>query len=286
MCLMVMVTTGAAHAAAPAPENPQSGSTGLQGKISAPPPTSGATISLPRAGQTFDKLPVTVSGICPNGLLVKLFKNNVFAGSVQCKSGSFSLLIDLFNGRNDLVARVYDELDQPGPDSNTVTVNFDSTKSLDLNRVSLTSNFAKRGASPGQVLTWPITLSGGTGPYALSIDWGDGKTPDLKSVPFPGSIDIQHVYENPGVYNIIVKATDKNGATAYLQLVGVGNGPLSQDTGSTGSSNDKSTTVTKTRILWEPAAILMPMVFTTFWLGKKHQMKVLRRRIEEGQRPF
>ncbi len=59
-----------------------------------------------------------MSGICPGDLLVKIFKNNVFAGSVQCKNGSYSIVIDLFSGQNELVARVYDALDQPGPDSN------------------------------------------------------------------------------------------------------------------------------------------------------------------------
>lgn len=268
-------------------QNPQSGSTGLQGKISAPPPTAAATISIPRTGQSFTTLPVTVSGLCQTGLLVKLFKNNVFAGSVQCTNNSFSLLIDLFNGQNDLVARVYDTLDQAGPDSNTVTVNFSDNTAINLNRVSLTSNFAKRGANPGQTLTWPIILSGGTGPYAVSIDWGDGKTPDLKSLEFPGPFDIQHKYDNPGVYNIIVKATDKNGSVAFLQLVGVGNGALTQDSQqSSGSNNTATTTVTKTQILWQPAAAFIPFILLTFWLGKKHELKVLRRRIEEGQRPF
>lgn len=277
------------YAAAPMPENPQSGSTGLQGKISSPPPTSGATISLPRDGSSFTTLPVTVSGICPNDLLVKVFKNNVFAGSVQCKGGSFSILIDLFNGRNELTAKVYDALDQAGPDTNTVVVNYNDNKAVEVSRVTLTSNYAKRGANPGQVLTWPIVLAGGTSPYAISVDWGDGKSADLISQSFPGIFDIKHTYESPGVYNIIVKATDKNGGVAYLQLVGVGNGPLSQETGSSSGSGNKSAdgpTQTKTRILWEPAAIMLPIMLSTFWLGKKHELKVLRRKIEMGERPF
>lgn len=275
-------------AAVHAVENPQSGSTGLQGKISAPPPSTGATISLPRDGQSFSTLPVTVSGICPGDLLVKLFKNNVFAGSAQCKNGSFSIPIDLFGGRNELVARVYDALDQAGPDSNVVGVTFNDSTSVALNRVSLTSNYAKRGANTGVKLQWPITLSGGAGPYAISVDWGDGTPAELKSQEFPGIFTIEHAYESPGVYNIIVKATDKNGATAYLQLVGVGNGPLTQDdqTSNSTSKDGNSSTITKTRILWEPAAILMPLVMLTFWLGKKHELKTLKRKIEQGQRPF
>lgn len=268
-------------------QSTQSGSTGIQGKISAPPPTTGATISTPRDGQSVGASLITVSGICPKGLLVKLFKNNVFAGSVECTNGSFSIQVDVFNGQNQLIARVYDALDQAGPESNTVTVTYSTSIAAQVSRVSLTSNYAKRGANPGQVLSWPIILSGGQGPYAVSIDWGDGKAADLKSVQFAGAFDITHTYDNPGVYNMIVKATDKTGSVAYLQLVGVGNGPLSQDTGQgTTGTNASSSVVTKTKILWEPAALIMPFVIFTFWLGKKHELKVIRRKIEEGERPF
>lgn len=265
----------------------EQGSVGMEGRISAPPPTQAASISIPRSGQAFTTLPVTVSGICPKDLLVKMFKNNVFAGSVQCTNGSYSLIIDLFDGQNDLVARVYDALDQAGPDSNTVTVSYNTDQPGFKSRVSLTSPIAKKGANPGQVLTWPITLSDGEGPYAVSVDWGDGKTPDLISRTFPGDFNIQHTYDKPGVYNILIKATDKNSGVAYLQLVGVANGALSQDSG-TGSTNNNNSggTQTKVKILWQPAALLIPFIISTFWLGKKYQMHVLRQKIERGDRPF
>lgn len=289
-CMAVGLGSGVLFAAAPPAVNPQSGSTGLQGTISQPPPTTAASISLPRDGQNFTDLPVTVSGICPDGLLVKLFKNNVFAGSVQCSNGSFSLQIDLFNGRNELVARVYDALDQAGPDSNTVGVTYTNNQSGTASRVSLTSVYAKRGANPGQALTWPIVIAGGEGPYALSIDWGDGKPLDLKSQQFPGTVDLQHTYDSPGVYNIVIKVTDKNGNVAFLQLVGVGNGPLSQETGSqsgtAGGNGSSPVATTKTKILWEPAAALIPLILATFWLGRRHELKTIRRKIEQGTRPF
>ncbi len=289
--LMAVVVFGAlsaqiASAAAPLPENPQSGSTGVQGKISSPPPSVGATISLPRSGQSFTTLPVTVTGICPKDLLVKVFKNNVFSGSVQCTNGSYSIQIDLFSGQNEIVARVYDALDQAGPDSNVVTVSFDDGKAGTASRVSLTSNYAKRGANPGSPLIWPIILSGGIGPYALSIDWGDGKAPDLQSQSFPGNIDIKHTYDSPGVYNIVIKATDSKGGVAYLQLVGIANGPLSQDSASSGKGTDTNTSTTKTKILWQPAAVIFPMIGAGFWLGKRHELHSLRKKIERGDRPF
>ena len=273
------------------------GAVGLEGTISTPPPSTGATISLPRDGATFDTLPVTVSGICTSGLLVKLFKNNVFAGSAQCNNGSFSIQVDLFTGRNELVARVYDALDQAGPDSGTVAVNFAESAPVIGTRPSLTSVYAKKGANPGETISWPIVLSGGEGPYAVSIDWGDGKAPELFSQVFAGTFDIKHAYDNPGVYNVIIKVADKNGVVAYLQLVGVANGALSQDNSVTGNaSNGKVTGATgstassltnpKVKILWQPAAIVVPFLASTFWLGRKYQLLMLRKKIESGEHPF
>lgn len=278
--LLSLLIVGTAQAAT------EQGSVGLEGRISSPPPTQAATISIPRSGQSFNTLPVTVSGICPNGVLVKLFKNNVFAGSAQCNNGSFSLIIDLFDGQNELVARVYDALDQAGPDSNVVAVSFNADKPSFVSRVSLSSAIAKKGANPGQTLVWPISVSDGEGPYAISVDWGDGKTPDLISRQFPGNFDIQHVYDNSGVYNIIIKATDKNGGVAYLQLVGVANGALSQENDTSKKDDTAATVETKEKILWWPAAVFIPFIMSTFWLGKRHELHVLKKKIEQGDRPF
>jgi hypothetical protein len=285
---------GASPTSAQTSDPEQSGSVGLSGTISSPPPEVGATISNPTNGQSFTEVPVPVRGACPTGLLVKLFKNNVFAGSVQCENGSYELNIDLFTGENELIARVYDDLDQPGPDSNIVTVNFVDNRAGAGSRVSVTSNFAKRGANPGQTLTWPITISGGSGPYAFSVDWGDGSSPDLFSEEFPGNLTISHIYDQAGIYNIVIRVSDSNGSVAFLQLVGVANGPLSQ-VGPDGqplseAGQDDGITFfasgSNTVLIWWPATLTIPFVITTFWLGKKHMVRVMKKRIEHGEHPF
>ena len=264
----------------------KSDSIGLTGKISAPPPTVAPTISFPTNNQVFKEVPVKVTGICTTDLLVKIFKNNVFGGSVQCVNGSYSLLLDLFSGQNGLVARVYDSIDQPGPDSNTVQVSFNDTKAGAGSRVSITSNYAKRGANPNTVLVWPVIISGGTGPYAVSVDWGDDSEADLSSQAFPGSFDIKHIYKSAGIYNTIVKVVDRDGIGAFLQIVGVGNGPLSQT--NIGSSDPGSQPVSgvRTKIVWQPASVIIPFIFSTFWLGKKYELHMLRKKITRGERPF
>jgi len=269
-----------AQAAAGTPAFPPeqaSGSIGLQGEISTAPPSRGATIATPGNGAVFTAVPITVTGLCPTGLLVKVFANNVFVGSVYCTSGSYSIPVDLFSGQDVLVARVYDALDQAGPDSNAVTVTFNDAQFLQFGtHVELTSIYAERGAAPDTELDWPITLSGGNGPYALSIDWGDGSPTTLLSQPNQGDITIQHVYKTAGIYKVIVKATDKNGGEAFLQLVAVA-------TGATQSNNKAGTgsTVVETKVLWWPAVAMVPLIFAAFWVGRRHELYTLRKQLEQ-----
>jgi hypothetical protein len=257
----------------------KSGSVGLQGVIPSPPPSRGATIINPGNGAVFTSLPITVNGICPTGLLVKIFSNNVFVGSTMCSGGSYSLQVDLFSGQNDLVARVYDALDQAGPDSNKVTVTFRDAQFLQLGpKLTLTSTYAQRGAAPNSQLDWPILLDGGTGPYALSVDWGDGTPPDLISVTSAGTINIKHTYKVAGIYKIVVKATDKNGNKAFLQLVGQATGAIQNQS----KSNNGGNLIIKRELLWWPALEMLPFVLAAFWLGGRHAVQAKQKRIQDA----
>jgi len=266
---------------APPAQNPQQGSVGLQGEIKGNPPTTAAVITVPGNGQTFTTSPITVAGICPKNLLVEIYKNIVFTGSVVCTNGSFSLQVDLFDGKNDLIARVYDSLNQAGPDSATVSVTFNTNKPTVGPRITITTAYAKRGAKPGDVLTYPIAISGGLGPYAISVDWGDKTTADLQSKPFAGDLDLEHTYKQAGVYNVIIKATDANGNTAFLQVVGIGNGPIQQSNNSSGT-----TVITNTKVIWWPLLIALVMIVSAFWLGKRQQIEEIRARLRAGKKPF
>lgn len=285
--LLLASAVGHVHGQIGSPDPEQSGTTGLQGTIPSPPPTTAATISTPTSGRTFDTTPITVSGLCTTGLLVKVFSNNIFVGSVQCERGSYSIQIDLFSGDNELVARVYDDLDQAGPDSNKVTVTFrDSQFAAFGQRISLTSNLAKLGAPVGSELSWPIILSGGTGPYAISVDWGDGSAATLISQPFAGTFNITHVYKSAGIYRVVVKATDSTGATAFLQLVGVGSGDVTQsDTGSTAASNSEGG-ATKTVYVWWPLLLMVPVILATFWVGRHYEVTAIHKQIEKQSRMY
>ena len=276
-------------------QNPQSGAAGLSGTVPVDPPTQGATITLPANGQVFTASQTDVTGICPQGLLVKLFKNDVFAGSATCDTGSFTITAELFSGQNVLVARVYDALDQPGPDSNKPVVTFDDGSGTGeaIDRLLLTSNFAKRGANPGATLSWPITLTGGTGPYAISVDWGDGEH-TLLSQDLAGDFTPTHVYELAGTYRIAVQATDANNLTAFLQLVGVANGAVQDNplarTDTSGSNGDAATiqpsSTTNFKLIIWPLYVMIALIITTFWIGRRYEVKKLKKKLASQQTLF
>jgi hypothetical protein len=260
----------------------QSGSVGVQGTIPGAPPSQAPTISVPSNGQTLNTLPAKVSGLCQNGLLVEIFDNNVFIGSVECSSGSYSLQVSLFSGRNDLIARDYDALNQASPDSNTVSVTFSNGFVGNGPQVLLTTQYAKRGADPGNILTWPLSISGGSVPYAVSVDWGDKTAFELLSLGKPGDFSANHTYNAAGSYNVTVRASDANGNTAFLQLVGIGNGAIQQTTKAAVNQNIKIERI----VLWWPFMLLVALTITAFWLGKKHQLDTIRGRLRRGERPF
>lgn len=263
----------------------QPGSVGIEGRIPSNPPTQAPTITIPSNGQSFSSLPITVAGRCTTGLLVEIFKNNVFAGSVVCTNGSYSLKIDLFSGRNDLIARAYDDLNQASPDSPTVSVTFNDGLPNTGPRVSLTSVYAKRGANPNANLNWPLTLSGGAGPYAVSVDWGDKTSPDLFSRQAAGDFDIQHTCGQSGIYNVTVKVTDTNGSTAFLQVVAICNGSIQQSATPSGAGNTTSKS-TLGWVFWAVVGLFIPILLSSFWLGKQHQLQTIRDRLRHGERPL
>lgn len=268
--------------------NPSDQGIGMEGRITQPPPTEAPTISIPGNGQVFTEIPVTVGGLCKDGLLVKITKNNVFAGAVMCDGGSYTLQIDLFPGPNELVAIQYDDLDQPGPESNKVNVTF----SIDVpvipgspnqvsQRILLTSNHARRGVDPGKELLWPFTISSGRGPYAVKVNWGDGKE-DLSTQAVAGTFDTKHTYDKPGIYRVTVKATDADGNSAFMQVIAVVNG----DIANAAANLDKAPTAVKTKVLWQPALIMFPLLLSSFWLGKRYQLRRIRYRMKHRIAPI
>jgi hypothetical protein len=258
---------------------PEAGSVSVTGTLVKPPPRVAATIAAPANGQHFSISPITVSGSCPQNTLVEIYKNDIFAGSGPCEdNGTYRIEVDLLFGQNTLVARVYDALNQAGPDSNSVTVSYDALPSqsaalsfLNFNarQLLLNTDAVYRGVFPDQELNVPISILGGTAPYALNVEWGDSSN---KVIPRGDNLafNATHTYRKAGTYQISLQATDSQGGVAFLTVAAIVNG---QPAAIASVSNTK-TPVNKLLVLWPMYAATATIVFS-FWLGERREKRVL-----------
>lgn len=275
------LTTYTVYAATPY-DGPESSSVGLTGTMPGKPPTIAATINTPTDGQHFSTVPINISGTCPTNTLVEVFKNDIFAGSTPCSNvGLYSLESDLLYGKNTLIARVYDSLNQAGPDSNAVVVYYDALPaqagpitSLDLggSQLIINTDAVYRGTFPGQTLTTHTSVLGGTPSYAVNVQWGDSTNtvvPRNDNVSFT----TDHVYNRAGTYQASIQATDAKGRVAFLSFASIVNGQGNLD--STGKIS--STTVNNLLVLW-PLYASSVAVVASFFIGEKREKRVLKLR--------
>lgn len=257
---------------------PEAGSVGLTGSVPAKPPQEAATISSPINNQHFTTSPITVSGTCPNSTLVEIYKNNIFAGSIPCEGGKYSIDIDLLFGENTLKAQVYDVLNQAGPESNSVTVFYDANlpkaaPSSFLNftgaQLLLNTDAAFRGSFPNQKLNVPITVIGGTPPFAINVQWGDSSN-DIVSRGDNTTFNVSHAYKRPGTYKITLQGSDSKQLTAFLTVAAIINGQPEAIATSSASKDSGN----KLLLLWPLFAVAATFV-VSFWLGEKREKKIL-----------
>lgn len=248
--------------------------------VQAPIPSSAPTITTLSNGRVFTTPdPVTVGGSCPSNTLVKVFKNQIFAGAARCQNGTYQVSIDLFIGGNVVVAQAFNVNDMPGPESTPVDVQLNPTglKGVPADQFYITSEQYNRGAEVGDAVTWPLIINGGQSPYALSISWGDGKT-DLFSRTASGRFDISHVYSKSsgekGSFTVTIRATDQAGSQSLLQLVAVVSSNPSPSVVSGVSGGYKTSTII--RIAWQSLAVAT-LVALSFWLGEKRKEAALKK---------
>ncbi len=277
----VVLSAYTAYAATPY-DGPDSKSLSLSGIMPGSAPTTAAVIKSPTNQQHFSTIPVEVSGTCPESTLIEIFKNDIFAGSTLCSdAGIFSLDIDLMNGKNVLYAKVFDALNQSGPDSNSVTVYYDAlpaqssplTSNANNTQLLLNTDAVYRGIFPKQELKMPIDIMGGSSPYAINIQWGDSTN---KVIPRSnsGSFTASHTYNKAGTYQITIQATDAAGNVAFLTVTAIVNGQPSVAT--TVDDKPTSSTTSKLLFLW-PLYTAAAAVVTSFYLGEQREKHILRK---------
>lgn len=227
-------------------------SIGVSATVSGPPPSQAAIILEPATNTTATQTPLRLAGSCTPDTIVKIYRNETFAGSSFCDAlGRFEILVDLVEGTNTLSAKNFDALDQAGPNSagiivfyrpsnasqSTTTVALQSPESAVL-PLSLTTPFNFRGLKPKQRFTWPLTISGGTAPYILKSDWGDNTSATNQKIEAAGESSVSYTYEKPGRYTITQIVNDTSGLQAFLQLAAVVDGYVASPLGTIDVTTD------------------------------------------------
>ena len=274
--LTLAVFTYSAYAQSPGPE---AGSVSLTGQVPGPPPTQAATITTPKNNQHFNKTPITVSGTCEDGTLIEIYKNNIFAGSTLCESnGTFSLEIDLLFGKNELKAQIYDALNQAGPESNTVTVFYDAlfpeaSAAVGFDFIGaqllLKTDSVFRGTFPEKSLNVPITVIGGTSPFAINIDWGDSFN-QVISRSDNTTFNASHPYKKPGTYKITLQGSDSKQLVAFLSVAAIIHGQPEAIAASTAAKIP----VNKLLMLW-PVFAIAATALASFWFGERREKRIM-----------
>ncbi len=153
--------------------------------------------------------------------------------------------------------------------------------------MTLISENTYKGFYPNEILSWPLSIIGGTAPYALNIDWGDEQNTVI-SRPAAGKFNLTHTYQKQGptkgAYPVRIKASDADGQSAYLQLAIIVNDPALSGVTQTQSGNPALFAMLQFfihRLLlgWTIYLILLLMLIS-FWLGERREKGYLPRRLQ------
>lgn len=227
LCLLLLATSAPALAA----QSP--GDVTIQATVLGQAPSQSPIIETPVSGTTFQQKQTEIKGTCIASLVVKVFRNDIFAGSALCQpDNTFSLQIDLIENKNDLVVRQYDLLSQPSPPSDAVQVFYSATQpALSTDEGLQTAKFQLvidydynfQGIFANEPFNLPVHFTGGSTPYAINIDWGDSQN-NVFSRKDASQFFAEHTYTKAGPQSVKIRVSDSDGQEASLQFVLIVNG--------------------------------------------------------------
>jgi hypothetical protein len=263
----------------------------VRAKVPAVPLTESAEITNPKTGNHFKTKPIGISGTCPYQSYVELFRNGAFSGVTICNQDStfFSLDTDLTAGINVLQAHVFNITDDEGPLGQPVTIYYDPpqppqqilpAQKPDNQPFRLSSDYKHRGFAVNEEISWQLVISGGSGPYAFNVKWGDGNESNYVQKD-NSPLEINHNYNKAGIYDVKIQGVDVIGSQAFLQLsalVTQDRNALITGTSSGGPKLPLNLSQQSALVwLWPSYAIVVAMVFS-FWLGEMQQLHILAHR--------
>lgn len=229
--------------------------------VPAPIPSGKPVILSPANNSTItDPGSVALSGTCPTitpAIIVAIYRNTELLGSGLCLgSGTFSVSVSLQAGTQILQARVVTITGQYGETSDDYTITYSPPPTVipvipeeppttpstpDVVTPTTYPPFTQPSISDQSlpivihfeppVLTYRpnfptalnATIAGGTGPYTVRINWGDGKS-SLSSIDSNGNLRGSHTYESGDVTTFSITVTDARGqsVTRWYAVANIG----------------------------------------------------------------
>ena len=193
---------------------------GVTAMVQSPVPTSAAIITTPSPGTTVTSKDILVAGSCPvisPQVTVALSIDGQEAGSANCDTNNnFAMPVILTGGAHILVAHVYTNTFGQGPDSTPVSVSYQPTKTLTAAPALTLSS-----ASPFTVIafdrnvSWNGSINGGTAPYNVLVDWGDGSRDSYTAAAADQRFN--HRYDVESTHTIRLAVSDRTGKSTQLQ---------------------------------------------------------------------
>lgn len=204
--------------------------------VPAPMPAGVPEITSPTDGMTISGDSVNVSGTCPvitPAIIVAIYRDSTLIGSTECRAdGAFFVAVPLAYGANVLTATVVTITGGIGGTSAPVTVTHPqpviptiggqsvgqlADMALPIH-ITSPDKFVLLG--PDGSAAWHGSISGGTPPYAVSIEWGDGET-DKHTITDHAERLYTHRYGTLHPYSITVRVTDARDGTSTFRTVAV-----------------------------------------------------------------
>ncbi len=219
-------------------------------KVAAPTPSTAATITSYTNEEVVSSESVIIEGTCsyvaPTSV-IEIYVDNHFTGSTTCLAdGTFTTTLSLPSGRHLIQLRTVNVTNDYGPDSAPFYVTIvaptephvPSPQSPSLHPQSGTSNTSQSTPQtpllgvriysestyllygPNKDAEWKGYFEGGTTPYTVAIDWGDG-TSSSYSAPQTTPQSFRHTYTKYEPFFVTITVTDAEGVQSRMQVAAV-----------------------------------------------------------------
>lgn len=259
--------------------------------VPAPIPTISAEIVSPLDGSISTSNNVVIKGTCPivnPAIVVEIYRNGDFLGSAGCSNtGEFSGTFFLLYGQNIFTPKIITITNDYGPVGTGKTITYpapsmsqsagtqtaNTTAPTDTSPQAVTNQFQIKTETPfvvfkpNESFVWKVAIQGGTSPYTILVDWGDG-TKASYAASTTGEQNLEHIFKHSKNTVVKISVKDATGKEVYTTVAGVtfrANAPLVA-----GAAQISTAPLLSLASLWIMYGVLVAAI-VAFWIGSKMQ---------------